>query len=409
MKRLVLAAAVALAVSSAQGASLVETYKDLVSTAASGSNSVLSPEQQKLLEDPAQLLASLEKQFYDKPSIESLAWYGSVAEDLAYISMSRRATSPVSTAWVKPARATWRKMLAHMEHGWAAGSPWPRFGELHFESFVPTALADSLPWPDQAFASVLVQWFPRAVPSFFQRDTDAYFAGGEPLTKRQMLRGGAAGQVFYVAEISHLGMSDEASRPTSLAGGFRSAHSWLEFLKGQGDAPAIKFVNASQYGIDGLLGTIGVDVNAPPSVPVMAITREGGVSASGMRVTSRHINCGTTEGVRVSFSAPLKSSPLAYFATLKPVTTSKVRVKRVGEFDSRDPHAAPDSRPFHYTGYRVDLDGDGQTDLVIIQGQGPADLPTGGYHPEDSLQSIVYANIGGVWKRVALAAEGGCT
>jgi hypothetical protein len=409
VKRLVLAAAVVLAVASAHAAPLVDTYKELVSAASNGSNAVLPAEQQKLLEDPAPLLDLLEKQFYDKPSIESLAWYGSVAEDLAYISVSRRATSPVSTAWVKPARATWRKMIAHMERGWPAGSPWPRFGEVHFESFTPSANPEALAWPAQALAPVLVQWFPRAVPSFFKRDTDAYFVGGEPMTKRQMLRGGAAGQVFYVAEISHSGVQDEAMRPMSVAGGFRAAHSWVEFLKAQGDAPSIKFVHASQYGIDGLLGTVGVDVTAPPALAAMAITHEGGVAASGMRVTSRHIHCGTGEGVRVSFTAPLKSQPLAYFATIKPVTPSKVSVKRLGQFDSRDANAAPDSRPFRYTGYRVDLDGDGQADMVIIQGQGPAELPTGGYHPEDSLQSMVYANIGGVWKTVALAYEGGCT
>ena len=109
-----IARAMALAVSSTNAASLVDTYKELVNTGTSGTNAALSPAQQKLLEDPADLLALLEKQFYDKPSIESLAWYGSVAEDLAYISVARRATSPVSTAWVKPARATWRKMIAHM-------------------------------------------------------------------------------------------------------------------------------------------------------------------------------------------------------------------------------------------------------------------------------------------------------
>lgn len=410
MKRLLLAAAVSLAAASLQAAPAIDVYRQLAASSAAGSTDPLPPEQQKLLEDPAELLASLEKQFYDKPSIESLAWYGSVAEDLAYISVSRRATSPVSTAWVKPARATWRKMIAHMERGWTAGSPWPRFGELHFDSVDPTASADSLAWHEQALAPVLKQWFPLTKPSFFRRDTDAYFVGGEPMTKRQMLRGGPAGQVFYSAELSHQAQSDEANRPASFAGGFRQAHGWLEFLKAQGESPSIKFTQVSQYGIDGLLGTVAVEVSAPPSLPVLAITREGGAAASGLRVISKHIHCGANEGVRVKFDAPLKSLPLAYLATVKPVTPSKVSVKRAGQFDSRDPNAQPDVRPFRYTAFRVDLDGDGQTDLVIIQGQGPAELPTSSsYHPEDSLVSMVYANIGGIWKRVAVAAEGGCT
>jgi hypothetical protein len=199
--------------------------------------------------------------------------------------------------------------------------------------------------------------------------------------------------------------------PPSAAGGFRRVHAFVEFLKGQPQPPRIRFAHAGSYGIDGLLGTVGAEVGAPPAVPVAAITRDGLVAAQVLQVRSQHVQCGAGQAVRVRFAAPLKSLPLAYLATRTPLDPAKVRVLRLGDVDHRNPDA-PDAaaRPYRYSGFRIDLDGDGRPDLVIVQGRGPAELSTSGvYHPEDSLLSIVYANIAGVWKRVAVATDSGCT
>src|SRR4051812_38500431 len=64
-------------------------YSELL-VSAYQSQAPLSPAASALLADPSRLLALLEQRFQAAPSIESLAWYGSVAEDVAYVGVQRR-------------------------------------------------------------------------------------------------------------------------------------------------------------------------------------------------------------------------------------------------------------------------------------------------------------------------------
>ena len=392
----------------------IAAYDELLNGPARDPSQPVSAAGQALLDNPTELLTALEKRFYEVPAIETLAWYGSVAEDVAYLGVNRRTdpktgsvapSVPGANTWIRTARGNWKRMTGHMERGWSAGSPWPRFGGYTYEA---TAPANPASWHEQ-LESVVVRWFNPVKASLLKQDTDTYVVSGEPLTKRQMIRG-RAGAVQYAAEISALTVFASVDSPRSSAGGFRSANSFVEFLKGQPAPFPMKFVNAGSYGIDGLLGTIGVEVAAPTSLAVFAVTREGAVRASGVRVTGSHQHCGPTQGVRVGFDAPLKSEPLAYVATLRDFDPRKTVVRALGTIQEESSPAGSGMPPFRYAGFRIDLDGDGQSDLLVVQGRGKAELGTSGlYAEEDSLLSAVWANIGGTWKRVALASESGCT
>jgi hypothetical protein len=374
----------------------------------------LSAAAQALLDNPSDLLAALERQFYELPSIETMAWFGSVAEDVAYMGVNRRTdpktgavnpAEPGANAWIKTARGNWRKMAGFMERGWAAGAVWPRFGAYTYES---TAPAEPASWNEQLEVA-MKKWFAPIKPSLLKQDTDAYFVSGEPMTKRQLIRG-RAGSVQYAAEISALAVFKSVDAPRSSAGGFRSAHGFVEFLKGQPNSFPMKFVHSGSYGIDGLLGTVGVEITAPSTLPVFAVTRQGASRASSLQVTGAHQHCGPGQGVRVGFAAPLKSEPLAYLATTRGFDPARTTVRTLGMIQEETANTSTGMPPFRYAGFRVDLDGDGQPDLLIVQGRGQAELGTSGlYDGEDSLLSAVWANIGGIWKRVAMASESGCT
>ncbi len=386
-----------------------EAYEILL--AQRGSTTPLPPAARRLLLDPREALALLEKQFYLRPSIETLAWYGGLAEDLAYLGGQTELDGPGSPAlvsrpdWLPAARAGWRTMISLLEQGWAPDDRWPAAGPLRYMAAASTEPEDA-PYR---------HWLVPVKPSLWREDGALYATSGEPLTRRRLLRGaaGAAGAV-YAAEISAAWDMQALVQSPNQAGGFRAAGPLLEFLKGQANAPRLKFVHRASYAIDGMLGTVGAELTTPDAgVWIWALGREGLAAATQLQLSSQHQHCGPNEGIRVTLPAPRPRDPLAYLVTLRPLEPARVKVSALGSLQ-RAADASSGDGGMRYQGWRFDLDGDGQPDLLVLQGRGKAVLPTSGLYAnstqgDDSLLNIVWANIDGVWKRVAYAAEDGCT
>jgi hypothetical protein len=369
-----------------------------------------TPLARRLLLDPREALALLERRFYLRPSIEALAWYGGLAEDIAYLGRQPDVDGPGSAPvamraeWLPGARTAWRSMISLLEQGWAADDPWPADGPYAYET------ADRAVRDDEPFRV----WLVPVKPSLWRDDAELYALSGEPLTKRRLLRGATAPGADYVAEVSSQALPSDASATRSQAGGFRAVGPLLEFLKGQPRPPRLRFEQAGSYGIDGLLGTVAATLATPDgSVHLWALGRDGLSAASALVLTSRQVRCGAAEGVVVTLPAPRPALPLGFLATLKPLTPAQVKVTTLGRLKLAA-NAPGGDGAMRFDGWRFDLDGDGQSDLLVVQGRGKAELPTSGAYPsgaggEDSLLNIIYANIGGVWKRVAYAGESGCT
>ena len=409
----------------AEFARAIQDYDAALARRHSPSQSSPDPKVTAFLADPSPLLAVLERRFYLTPSIESLAWYGSVAEDVAYLNTP--ATSADGTRqpwpampWLTSAKSTWANMVAFLEAGWPAGQPWARDGRYAYtavqwsddNSYLSYLLGDM-----SGGIALLKTWLPPTRTSWLKADGDALFLSGEPLTKRRLLRksrtGGADGAV-YSAEASWTLKSDrsEAQQPRSTAGGFRSLGSVVEFLKSQSQPLELKFERSRQYGIDGLLGVVGARLHMPASVNLYAITQQGVVPGHNLTVTSDKGFCGPSEGVTLALAAPAKSLPLAYFASLAGLKEpARAVVKPLGERRLKTTSAWMGDGTARLRGWQVDLDADGATDLVVINGVFPATLGISDTyaHGDSGIFSVVYANIGGVWKLVAHAIEAGCT
>ncbi len=385
----------------------LELYDVLLSQRSSGKG--LTPPARAMLLDPREALALLEKRFYLHPSIEALAWYGGLAEDIAYLGSQPGQDGPDSpplaprAEWLAGARAAWRTMTGYLEQGWAADDPWPRDGRLRFE---PAESAIEAGQPARA-------WLVPVKPSLFRDDAELYAVSGEPLTLRQLRRGGRGAGAEYVAELSNSARYEDGVAARNGAGGFRGAGPMLEFLKGQPLPPRLRFEHRGSYGINGQLGTVAAELWTPTGSPYLwAVGREGLSRATDFQLSSRDYGCGAGQGMSITLPAPRPTLPLAYLATLKPLDPARFKVTPLGQLQRpTGGNAAVD--PMRLQGWRFDLDGDGQADLLVINGRGPAELPTSGVYSNgqdgDGLLSQVFANIGGAWKLVAYAAESGCT
>jgi hypothetical protein len=401
------------------------------------------------LADPREFLAVLERRFYFSPGIESLAWYGTVAEDVAYMSLMRNETNQsgdkakYNLPWLSSVKTTWKNMLAFLEGGWEPGEVWPLVGTV--TATKPTGAVERAPMfliqesdAESAvqFLSVLKPWLVKTRPSLFKQDERLHFFGAQPPIKKPDVS-----QINAEPKNVYLGWQgvmlpaalENPAPPLSGAGmGFRNITGVFEWLKQQPTPLDVNFYPASdRYGIEGLLNTSGVSLKLPKTVHTYAVTDAGLVEAKQIEIGGGAAWCGEQPNVKASFTQPLKKPPLVYFSTMSSIAINKMRAKALAELhfkgfyefngmveidngkDKKTRRNLIDDSPrqqFKVQGKHIDLDGDGIADLLITNIWRPQENAASSDGGEEMPPYfLVYANIGGDWQLVAESVVcGGC-
>jgi hypothetical protein len=342
------------------------------------------------------IASSLEREFQRSPSLFTLLDYGLMLEVLRKVRDGKSRKVPPE-AWSDPSFARLRQQLA--QYNVARAVP-P--GDLPRQSWWVDAADRPAIFVNSRRKPVVLA---PAAPSLFRSDVDVFAFGGVPFLTRERMRLGAAklsGPFLYSSQFE-----PQMAFPT-LAPLLGALAPFVEMVKVQGgnltaevifDKPRLTQFVTDEWSAIVDTGS-GTFVGHGGFWPVFAITANGVVPGSLLKVVSHGTHCSSSAGddffAQFSFPAPLPTTTYAIVQTGVPFDMAKARITTARELSFF-------ARPtYDYGLWYADLNADGHQDIAVAVG-GVAK------NSGDVFMSYVYANVNGRWKVLFVPDVSGCT
>jgi hypothetical protein len=342
------------------------------------------------------IASSLENEFQRSPSVFTLLDYGLMLEVMKKVRDGKSRKVPPE-AWSDPSFTRLRQQLEH--YIGARGVP-P--GDLPRQSWWVDAASRPAIFVNSRRKPVMLA---PASPSLFRSDVDVFAFGGVPFLTRERTRLGAAklsGPFVYSSQFE-----PQMNFPT-LAPLLGALAPFVEMVKVQGSNLTAEVIfdkpRPTQFVTDEWSAIVdtgsGTFVGHGGLWPVFAITANGVIPGSLLKVVSHGTHCSSSAGdeffAQFSYARPLPTATYAIVQIGLPFDVAKARISTARELTFF-------ARPtYDYGLWYGDLNADGRQDIAVAVGGVAKNWG-------DVFVSYVYANVNGRWKLLFVPDVSGCT